>query len=100
MTRRTSSCGCNPASSPPGSVDCTRGLWTRPVILLTWLPFNLTLPFLGWVELVGHLPTYGTMVVLLLWGAGQDLTPYIRAVERAEARLDEAAEREPARDAA
>src|SRR5437763_125670 len=65
------------------------GLWTRPVILLTWLPFNLTLPFLGWVELVGHLPTYGTMVVLLLWGAGQDLTPYIRAVERAEARLDE-----------
>jgi uncharacterized membrane protein YphA (DoxX/SURF4 family) len=76
------------------------GLWTRPVILLTWLPFNLTLPFLGWVELVGHLPTYGTMVVLLLWGAGQDLTPYIRAVERAEARLDEAAEREPARDAA
>ncbi|MBI3975062.1 MAG: DoxX protein [Armatimonadetes bacterium] len=47
------------------------GLATRPVILLAWVPFNLTLPFLGWVELVGHLPMYAIMGVLLLWGSGK-----------------------------
>jgi hypothetical protein len=31
-------------------------------------------------------------VVLLIWGAGQDLTPYIRSVEQVEARADEVAE--------
>ncbi len=64
------------------------GLWTRTVVLLASLPFNLTLPFFGWPELVGHLPTYGTFVVLLIWGAGQDLTPYLRSVEAAEARVE------------
>jgi len=57
------------------------GLAMRPVILLAWLPFNLTLPFLGWVELVGHLPVYGIMGVLLLWGSGRDVTPYLREME-------------------
>jgi uncharacterized membrane protein YphA (DoxX/SURF4 family) len=47
------------------------GLWTRTVILLAWLPFNLSVPFFGWVELVGHLPTYGTMAVLLIWATGR-----------------------------
>ncbi len=56
------------------------GKLTRLVIAGAWVPFNLTLPFLGWVELVGHFPVYGTMVVLLLWGAGQDLTPYLRSL--------------------
>jgi uncharacterized membrane protein YphA (DoxX/SURF4 family) len=46
------------------------GLWMRTVILLAWLPFNLSVPFFGWVELVGHLPTYGTMAVLLIWATG------------------------------
>lgn len=64
------------------------GLWTRLVILVALVPFNLTVPFFGWAELVGHLPIYGTMVVLLIWGAGQDLTPYIRSVERAEAHAE------------
>lgn len=58
------------------------GLATRPVILLTWLPFNLTLPFLGWAELVGHLPIYGIMGVLLLWGSGRDVAPYIKEMEK------------------
>jgi uncharacterized membrane protein YphA (DoxX/SURF4 family) len=64
------------------------GLWIRPVILAALLPFNLSVPFFGWGELIGHLPVYGTMVVLLIWGAGQDLAPYIRSVEQAEARAD------------
>ncbi len=45
------------------------GYFTRVAILVLWLPFNLTLPLLGWAELVGHLPIYGIMVVLLIWGA-------------------------------
>jgi hypothetical protein len=44
------------------------GSYVRLVILVTLLPFNLTLPFLGWRELVGHLPTYGILALLLLWG--------------------------------
>lgn len=57
-----------------GTVELTVGLllmsgvYVRLVILITLLPFNLTLPFLGWRELVGHLPTYGIMALLLIWG--------------------------------
>jgi uncharacterized membrane protein YphA (DoxX/SURF4 family) len=57
-----------------GVVEVTAGLllisgWlTRVAILVLWLPFNFTLPLLGWQELVGHLPIYGIMVVLLIWG--------------------------------
>ncbi len=47
------------------------GLLTRVAILGLWLPFNLTLPLLGWQELVGHLPIYGIMVVLLIFGTEQ-----------------------------
>ena len=72
------------------------GFWPRATILLALIPFNLTLPFLGWVELVGHLPTYGTIAVLLIWGTGQDLGPYIRSVELAEAQAEAAAGRERA----
>lgn len=57
-----------------GTVELTLGLvllsgaYVRLLILATLIPFNLTLPFLGWRELVGHLPTYGIMALLLLWG--------------------------------
>jgi hypothetical protein len=44
------------------------GAYVRLVILITLIPFNLTLPFMGWRELVGHLPTYGILALLLLWG--------------------------------
>ncbi|MEO8579645.1 MAG: DoxX protein [Gemmatimonadales bacterium] len=44
------------------------GTYVRLVIIVTLIPFNLTLPFLGWQELVGHLPTYGILALLLLWG--------------------------------
>lgn len=57
------------------------GLATRAVILIAWLPFNLSLPFLGWVELVGHLPIYGVMAVLLLWGSGRDVRKYLRELK-------------------
>jgi hypothetical protein len=44
------------------------GTYVRLVILISLVPFNLSLPFMGWRELVGHLPTYGILALLLLWG--------------------------------
>lgn len=44
------------------------GVFVRLLILALWVPFNLTLPLLGWPELVGHLPIYGIMGLLLIWG--------------------------------
>lgn len=59
-----------------GTVELTAGLlvisgaFPRAVIIFLWLPFNLTLAVFGWRELVGHLPIYATMALLLLWGPG------------------------------
>ncbi|MGQ0560882.1 MAG: DoxX protein, partial [Gemmatimonadota bacterium] len=49
------------------------GAFMRVVIVIMWLPFNLTLPLLGWRELVGHLPIYGIMAVLLICGDEREL---------------------------
>ena len=46
------------------------GLLTRVVILFMWVPFNLGVPFLPSQELLGHLPIFGIMYVLLVHGAG------------------------------
>jgi hypothetical protein len=46
------------------------GLLTRVVILGMWLPFNLGIPFLPPQELIGHLPIFGIMYLLLVHGAG------------------------------
>jgi hypothetical protein len=57
-----------------GTVELTIGLllasgaFVRTTIVVLWLPFNLTLPYLGWTELVGHLPLYGIMALLLVAG--------------------------------
>ncbi|MGI9077294.1 MAG: hypothetical protein ACR2G6_08195, partial [Gemmatimonadaceae bacterium] len=57
-----------------GTVELTIGLllasgaFVRLTILVLWVPFNLSIPFLGWRELVGHLPIYGIMALLLIWG--------------------------------
>jgi len=45
------------------------GTLPRLVIVALWIPSNLTLPYLGWVELVGHLPIYGALLTLLIIGA-------------------------------
>lgn len=60
-------------------------------VLIIGIPFNLTLFFFGDVELIGHLPIYGTMAVLFVlgctashrqllmelwpWGRDRDATP-------------------------
>lgn len=46
------------------------GAFPRAVILFLWLPFNLTLAVFGWRELVGHLPIYAALAIILLWGRG------------------------------
>ena len=46
------------------------GLLTRVVILFMWVPFNLGVPFLPSQELVGHLPVFAVMYLLLVHGAG------------------------------
>lgn len=72
-----------------GTVELTVGLllisgaYVRLVILITLLPFNLTLPFLGWRELVGHLPTYGIMGLLLIWSGSKRETESALAAGRA-----------------
>jgi hypothetical protein len=48
------------------------GLLTRVVILGMWLPFNLGIPFLPPQELLGHLPIFGIMYVLLVHSSGAD----------------------------
>ena len=39
------------------------GALPRLVIIGLWIPFNLTLPYLGWTELAGHLPIYAVMLI-------------------------------------
>lgn len=48
------------------------GVFPREIILIAWLPFNLTLTAFNWVELIGHLPFYGAMAVLLVWSSQDD----------------------------
>ncbi|HEU4830437.1 MAG TPA: hypothetical protein VFT04_14680 [Gemmatimonadales bacterium] len=69
-----------------GAVELLAGLllianvYVRLGILVLWLPFNLTLAAFGWIELVGHLPIYGAMAVLALWGRGSG--DDVRALQR------------------
>ena len=56
-----------------GAVELLVGLWIalglfpRPLILIAFIPFNLTLSIFHWSELAGHLPFYGALAVLLFW---------------------------------
>ena len=56
-----------------GAVELLVGLWIlfgifpRTIILIAWIPINLTLTVFNWTELIGHLPIYGTLAVLLIW---------------------------------
>lgn len=43
------------------------GIFPRTIIIVAWGVINLTLTIFSWVELVGHLPIYGIMSVLLVW---------------------------------
>jgi uncharacterized membrane protein YphA (DoxX/SURF4 family) len=46
------------------------GLFPRVIIVTAWLFINMTLTLFNWVELLGHLPLYGVLSVLLVWTPG------------------------------
>jgi len=43
------------------------------VVIVAGIPFNATLFFLGSAELIGHLPIYGAMLALLVYGSSHEL---------------------------
>jgi hypothetical protein len=45
------------------------GALPQAIVLIAGIPFNATLWFFGTSELVGHLPVYGAMLVLLVYGS-------------------------------
>ena len=47
------------------------GVLPRVVILLMWVPFNIAIPLLPPVELLGHLPILAVMYVVFLQGPGR-----------------------------
>lgn len=61
-----------------GAVELLVGLWIlfgifpREIILIAWIPINLTLTVFNWTELIGHLPIYGTLAILLIWSSGRE----------------------------
>ena len=70
-----------------GAVELLVGLWIlfgifpREIILIAWIPINLTLTVFNWTELVGHLPIYGTFAVLLIWSLGpENLTLWLNGL--------------------
>lgn len=70
-----------------GSVELLVGLWIlfgifpREIILIAWVPINLTLTIFNWTELIGHLPIYGTLAVLLVWSPGyENLALWLRGL--------------------
>lgn len=47
------------------------GVFVREIVLLALVPTNLTLTVFNWAELIGHLPIYGILAVLLIWEPGR-----------------------------
>ncbi len=46
-------------------------------VILAGIPFNATLFFLGPSELIGHLPIYGAMLALLVYGSDDRIAPLV-----------------------
>ena len=49
------------------------GALPQIAVIVAGIPFNATLFFLGTEELIGHLPIYGTMLALLVYGSSREL---------------------------
>jgi len=56
------------------------GALSQACVLIAGIPFNATLWFFGTTELVGHLPVYGAMLVLLVYASDPDLRPAVSAL--------------------
>lgn len=53
------------------------GALPQLIILIAGIPFNATLWFFGINELVGHLPIYGAMLAILVFGSHPQLRPAV-----------------------
>jgi len=53
------------------------GALPQAIVLIAGVPFNASLWFFGVNELVGHLPVYGAMLVLLVYGSDPGLRPAV-----------------------
>src|SRR5215213_10955115 len=56
------------------------GALSQACVLIAGIPFNATLWFFGTTELVGHLPVYGAMLVLLVYGSDPVLRPAVSSL--------------------
>jgi hypothetical protein len=56
------------------------GALPQACILIAGIPFNATLWFFGAGELMGHLPIYGAMLALLVYGSHPQLRPAVSAL--------------------
>lgn len=56
------------------------GALPQAAVLIAGVPFNATLWFFGNTELVGHLPVYGAMLLLLVYGSDPELRPGVRSL--------------------
>jgi hypothetical protein len=56
------------------------GALPQVVVIAAGIPFNATLFFLGTSELIGHLPIYGAMLVLLVYGSDPTIALAVRWV--------------------
>lgn len=59
------------------------------VVFAAGVPFNLTLVFFDRFELIGHLPVYGALLALLVYGSQPDLARTVRDLTPWRARADE-----------
>ena len=55
------------------------GALPQVCVVVAGIPFNATLWFFGTTELLGHLPIYGAMLVLLVYGSQATLREGVRA---------------------
>jgi hypothetical protein len=53
------------------------GALPQAVVVIAGIPFNATLFFFGETELAGHLPVYGTMLALLVYGSDPRHRPLV-----------------------
>ncbi|MEA2486408.1 MAG: hypothetical protein QOF16_62 [Actinomycetota bacterium] len=52
------------------------------VAIVAGIPFNATLFYFGRTELIGHLPVYGAMLALLVYGSSPRIAPFLWSPRR------------------
>ena len=62
------------------------GRMPQVAVIVAGIPFNATLFFLGRTELIGHLPVYGVMLALLVYGSNRTYADAVPAWPRLSRR--------------